>query len=54
MEYCEFEQIPVVPRCTNEGGHKFIPHVVPAENRSGWHEDICAVCGFVYGYDTTD
>ena len=42
------------PHCKDGGSHKFIAVRYPSGHRSGWHEDLCEICGIIVGYDTSD
>jgi hypothetical protein len=44
----------VVPECTNKKGHNWHEIIKPEDNKSGWHEDLCAHCLSIRCYDTSD
>lgn len=44
-----------IPECTSEDKrHDFVITKQPPNNRSGWHEEKCSICGLEIGYDDSD
>jgi len=40
--------------CKEGKSHDWVNYRRPRDNRSGWHEDKCRVCGQIRCYDTSD